>query len=256
MLAVPLRRQRTLVLAALLALAAAGWAVVVWQARGMGGMGHHDVDLTAGMAFPVFLATWVAMMAAMMFPAAAPMVLAFASTQARKRQSGRAAVPTSLFVAAYLAVWASFGLLAYLVAVGAEALLGGSMWVMENGGRVAGALVLLAGIYQLSPVKDACLARCRSPLSFMLGYWRDGARGAVRMGLRHGVYCLGCCWMLFVVLVPIGLMNVAAMAVVTALVFAEKALPLGREVRIGAALVLVAYGLLAMAVPTALPTVF
>jgi predicted metal-binding membrane protein len=253
-----LRRQRALIIGTLVVLAAAAWVVVLGQASEMDHMEHmgHDPDLVMGMAAPLFLAIWVAMMAAMMFPAAAPMVLAFARTQASRRARGRPYVPTALFLSAYLVVWLAFGALAYLLAIGAEAVAEDSMWLMDNGGRVAGALVALAGLYQLSPIKDVCLSRCRSPLSFMLSYWRDGPAGAVRMGVRHGVYCLGCCWMLFIILVPIGLMNVAAMAAVTVLVFAEKALPLGREVKVAAAFALVAYGLVAMLVPAALPTVF
>lgn len=256
MLTVPVRRQQALILGALLALAAAAWVVVIGQSEGMDhDMGHHEVDLTMGMAGPVFLATWVAMMAAMMFPASAPMVLAFSRTQEAKRADGRPYVPTALFLAAYVLVWSSFGVLAYLAALALQEVAEGSTWVMDNGGRVAGGLLVLAGLYQLSPLKDVCLSRCRSPLSFMLSYWRDGCVGAMQMGVRHGLYCLGCCWMLFVILVPIGLMNLVAMALVTALVFAEKVLPLGREVRSAAAGVLVAYGLLAIFVPDAIPTV-
>jgi predicted metal-binding membrane protein len=114
--------------------------------------------------------------------------------------------------------------------------------------------MIVAGLYQLSPLKQRCLMQCRSPLAFLLGSWRDGGWGAVRMGLEHGAYCLGCCWLLFVILFPLGVMNVAAMAVVTALIFAEKALPLGRRIGQAAAGALVAYGVMVIAVPAALPT--
>ena len=254
-LAVPLRRQGSLILATLLVLAGAAWAFVLRQSQGMDDMGHHHLDLTMGMAVPVFLAMWVVMMAAMMFPASAPMILAFVRMQARRGASMRQ-VRTAVFVAAYLLVWLGFGSLAYLLALGFEAVAERSMWLMDNGGRVAGVLLIGAGLYQISPLKEVCLSRCRSPLSFMLSYWRDGHLGAFRMGLRHGLYCLGCCWVLFVVLIPIGLMNVAAMAVVTALVFAEKVLPHGRQTSLAAAAALCAYGLVALAVPVTLPTVF
>jgi predicted metal-binding membrane protein len=111
-----------------------------------------------------------------------------------------------------------------------------------------------AGAYQLTPLKRRCLTRCRTPLSFMLSYWRDGRRGAVRMGLRHGLFCLGCCWVLFLVLLPLGVMNVAAMVAVAALVLAEKVLPAGERVAVATAVALVGYGLLALAMPAALPT--
>ena len=127
------------------------------------------------------------------------------------------------------------------------------MWLMENGARLGGAVLIAAGLYQLSPLKRACLTRCRTPLQFVLTSWRDGYGGAFRMGLTHGVYCLGCCWLLFVILFPLGLMNVAAMAVITALIFAEKSLPAGHRIGQVAAAALIAYGLLVLVVPGALP---
>jgi predicted metal-binding membrane protein len=119
---------------------------------------------------------------------------------------------------------------------------------------VAEQVVALAGLYQLSPLKNACLARCRSPLTFVMGSWCDGYGGAFRMGLEHGAYCLGCCWLLFVILFPPGMTNVAAMATITVLIFAEKSLPMGRAVGRVAAVALVAYGLLVALVPGVLPT--
>ena len=248
--------ERRGLLGVLLVLAAAGWAVVLWQAAGMGM--EHDmeggIDLTMGMAAPLFLAMWLAMMVAMMFPASAPMIVAFDLAQRRKRDNGGAAVPTWVFVAPYLAVWGVFGALGYAVARWVDDAAEGSMYAMDNLPRFAGGLLVLAGVYQLTPLKRACLTRCRTPLSFMLRYWRDGPKGAAAMGLRHGMYCLGCCWVLFVVLIPLGVMNVAAMVVVAALVFAEKALPAGERVAAAAAVVLIAYGGLAVLVPDVLPT--
>jgi predicted metal-binding membrane protein len=208
-----------------------------------------------GMAAPLFLVMWMAMMVGMMFPASAPMILAFARTQARKRNEGLAYTPTWLFIAPYLTVWTVFGAIGYGLAAGVDHLADDSMWAMDNLPRFAGGLLVVAGIYQLTPLKRVCLARCRSPLSFMLRYWRDGRWGAVTMGLRHGMFCLGCCWVLFLVLLPLGVMNVGAMLLVAALVFAEKALPKGEAIATVAAVVLLVYGLLAIAVPEALPTV-
>ena len=239
----------------LLALSAVGWALVIWQSAVMDSHDQMGLDLTMGMAAPLFLVMWMAMMVGMMFPASAPMILAFARTQAPKRHQGLAYTPTWLFIAPYLAVWTAFGAIGYGVAAGVDGLVDDSMWAMDNLPRFAGGLLVVAGIYQLSPLKRVCLARCRSPLSFMLRYWRDGRWGAVTMGLRHGMFCLGCCWVLFLVLLPLGVMNVGAMLLVAALVFAEKALPKGETITTAAAVVLIVYGLLAIAVPEALPTV-
>jgi predicted metal-binding membrane protein len=123
-----------------------------------------------------------------------------------------------------------------------------------NGARLGGAVLVAAGLYQLSPLKRRCLSACRSPLQFLLGSWREGYRGAFRMGLEHGAYCLGCCWLLFVILFPLGVMNVAAMATLTLLIFAEKVLPIGRQIGRIAAMALIAYGVLVVVVPTVLPT--
>jgi predicted metal-binding membrane protein len=148
----------------------------------------------------------------------------------------------------------AFGVVGYALAVVLDAAVGNSMGARDDISRIAGVFLIAAGTYQLTPLKRVCLARCRSPLAFMLSYWRDGRRGAVSMGLRHGLYCVGCCWVLFLVLVPLGVMNVAAMVVVAALVFAEKALPGGERVATAAAVLLIAYGLLALVAPGALPT--
>lgn len=113
---------------------------------------------------------------------------------------------------------------------------------------------MLAGVYQLSPLKEACLAKCRTPITFLMTSWRDGQGGAFRMGLEHGADCLGCCWLLFLILFPLGLMNIAAMAVITALIFAEKSLPAGRIVGRVAAAALILSGLAVVAFPAALPT--
>ena len=259
----PLQGERRFLLLVLSALAVAGWAIVIWQAVTMDGADHSSmgmgmdmggIDLTMGMAAPLFLAMWVAMMVAMMFPASAPMIVAFERSQSRKRADGGEFIPTWLFVAPYLAVWFLFGLLGYGLALAFEDLAGNSTWAADKMSRVAGGFVVAAGIYQLTPLKRVCLSRCRSPLSFMLSYWRDGRRGALNMGLRHGLYCVGCCWVLFLLLFPIGVMNVAAMVAVAALVFAEKALPGGERVALAAAGILVVYGLVAMAVPEVLPT--
>jgi predicted metal-binding membrane protein len=144
--------------------------------------------------------------------------------------------------------------LAYTGAVVADRLAAQAMWLMDNAARLGGVVLALAGIYQFSPFKRACLFKCRTPLRFILGSWREGYGGAFRMGLEHGAYCLGCCWLLFVILFPLGMMNVAAMAALTLLIFAEKSLPGGRQLGQVAAVALISYGALLAFLPTALPT--
>ncbi len=244
-------RQRNVILGVLLGLAAIGWVVFLDQAGDDMAMGHQHMgpELTMGGSWPLFLGMWVAMMAAMMFPAAAPMVLMYA----RMRRSDPPSV--ALFTGSYIALWFVFGALAYLLGAGVESAADRSDWVAMNWGRAGGALIVLAGVYQLTPLKDVCLSQCRTPMSFVMTRWRAGRAGAVRMGLLHGLYCMGCCWLLFVILVPLGVMNVAAMAAVAALVFAEKVLPVGRAVSTAAAALLVAYGIAVMVRPELLPTV-
>jgi predicted metal-binding membrane protein len=246
----PLPRERNLILAVLVVLAAAGWAIIIWQAAmadpAMAGP-------TMGLSAPLFLATWIAMMVAMMFPTAAPMILTFARVSAGQRERGQAFVPTWVFVSAYLLVWTLVGVAAYWLAVGTESLAGAAPWLGEHASRIGGLLLILAGLYQLSPLKGACLARCRTPLAWVLHAWHGGYRGAFRMGVEHGAYCLGCCWLLFGLLFPLGVMNVAAMAVITALIFAEKSLPGGARIGQVAGLALIAYGAAVILMPELLP---
>jgi predicted metal-binding membrane protein len=247
----PLPRERNLILGLLILLAAVAWAILVWQATTMDAT---RLGLTMGMGAAVFLAIWIVMMVAMMFPTAAPMILMFNRVAAGKRARGQTFVPTWVFVGAYLLIWTLFGVLAYGLALGATALAERAMGLMEQAARIGGVVLILAGLYQLSPLKQLCLSKCRTPLSFLLSSWREGYGGAVRMGLEHGLYCLGCCWLLFVILFPLGIMNVAAMALITLLIFAEKTLPSGPQVGRVAAGILIAYGALVVVMPHLLPT--
>ena len=249
----PLLMQRNVVLALLLALAATAWALLVMQARS----GDADMAMaspTMGMQAPLFLAIWVVMMVAMMFPTAAPMILTFHRIQAGKRERGDTFVATWIFIAAYMVVWTLAGVAAYLGALGAEALATWAALSSTTAARIGGAILVAAGLYQLSPLKDLCLSKCRTPIAFIMTSWRDGTTGAMRMGLLHGVYCLGCCWLLFALLFPLGMMNIAAMASITVLIFAEKTLPWGRTAARIAAGALFAYGVLVLAAPQLLPT--
>jgi predicted metal-binding membrane protein len=256
-----LARPRNVIVVVLIMLAAIGWGVVVWQSKTGGSMsrsmsmsGGTGLDLAMGMTAPLFLAMWIAMMVAMMFPSAAPMILLFDRIERSKRDAGRSYVPTAYFVGAYLAIWAAFGVLAFSLAIGVDRLSESSAWAMDNWARVGGGLLVAAGVYQLTPVKDRCLAKCRTPIAFLMTSWREGRAGAVEMGLLHGGYCLGCCWLLFVILLPLGVMNIGAMIVITLLVFGEKCLPSGPRLARLSAIALVIYGLVVIAVPGALPT--
>jgi predicted metal-binding membrane protein len=247
----PLARERTIILGGLLALAAVAWGVLIWQSQMMD---DENMGLTMGMSAPLFIALWAAMMVAIMFPTAAPLILTFAAVQKDRQTRGQVYVPTWLFVASYIVLWSAAGLLAYGIARAGDSLAAHSMWLMDNAGRIGGGLLIVAGLYQLSPLKNLCLSKCRSPMSFVLTRWRDGAAGAVRMGLDHGAYCLGCCWLLFVILFPLGMMNVAAMALITVVIFGEKSLAVGAKVARVAAFALVVYGVIVLFEPGALPT--
>ena len=244
----PLPRERNLILGSLLVLAGAAWGVLAWQAAET-----DEMSLTMGMSAPLFIALWVVMMVAIMFPTAAPMILMFARIHNSKRDRGQNFVPTWVFTSAYLLVWSATGIAAYAIAVAGDALAGESTWVMDNAPRIGGGLLVFAGVYQLTPLKDICLSKCRTPVSFLMNSWRDGYAGAFRMGLDHGVFCLGCCWLLFLILFPLGMMNIIVLALITALIFAEKSLPVGRHVARAAALALVLYGAVVIFEPNALP---
>src|SRR4029453_4553906 len=220
----PLRLQRNVVLGLLLALAAAAWTVLVWR-HADATMDMTTASVTIGPRAPLFLVIWVIMMVAMMFPTTAPMILTFHRVQAGNRQLGDAFVTTWVFVAAYLLVWACAGMFAYAGMLAAETAAARLALSPATTAQIGGAIIMVAGIYELTPLKDVCLSKCRTPLEFIMTSWRDGATSAFEMGLLYGLYCLGCCWLLFVMLFPLGIMNVGAMAAVTLIIFAEKTLP-------------------------------
>jgi predicted metal-binding membrane protein len=222
-------------------------------AAGMGGMamsGMTAAGWSLGGAL-VFVAVWTVMMAAMMLPVALPMIVIFAAAQARRARY--AAVPTWVFTAGYLLVWAAAGLLVYvLVQIGSDIVTGLAAVDRASWAPLAlGVTLLVAGLYQFTPFKRVCLTHCRSPLAFVAQHWRDGRLGALRMGLRHGGYCLGCCWALFAVMVAAGVMSLAWMLLLTLLVFVEKVLPEGRRAApvIGIALIVLGLMVASGAVP-------
>jgi predicted metal-binding membrane protein len=245
-----LQREHPLFLVLLLILAAASWVMLIWQSSMMTSMG---MGLTMGMGATSFLAIWVVMMIAMMFPTTAPMNLVFARVQRERPSSRRPWVSACIFVGAYLLIWTLFGGLIYLGALTASGLAGQVPWIMLNAARIGGSTFLVAGLYQLTPLKRVCLAKCCTPLDFIRGAWRDGSTGAFRMGLEHGISCLGSNWLLFVLLFPLGIMNIAVMAVLTVVIFAEKMFPRGERIAQVVGLALILYGALVMVVPAALP---
>jgi predicted metal-binding membrane protein len=184
-----------------------------------------DMPRTSADVFFTF-AMWAVMMIGMMAGPATPMLLLFAGMQ-RTRASGPVPMALPLFGLGYLAVWTAFSACAAIAqeALHRAALLSPAM--AASSPRAAGAILIAAGVYQLTPFKGACLTHCRSPLGFLMSSWRDGARGAFRMGVSHGVYCLGCCWALMCVLFAVGVMNLLWVAALTVLVLLEKAGPFG-----------------------------
>jgi predicted metal-binding membrane protein len=236
-------RVRLGLVAVLFALAAVGWW---WTVRQMQGMDEGPWTSLGTLGW--FLGIWIVMMAAMMFPSVAPTVALY-SRMTRQR----APLSPLLFAGGYLVTWAGAGLAAFALA----ALVGripGDVLAWDRGGRwVAGATLLVAAGYELSPLKDVCLGKCRSPLGFLLGAWRDGRWGALRMGMTHGAWCVGCCWALMASLFALGVMSIGWMALVAGLIALEKTLPWRRVATYGTAAVLLALGLLLLVAPDAVP---
>jgi predicted metal-binding membrane protein len=206
----------------LLLLAAVAWAMTGDRMAGMDAGPGTDLG---GLGF--WVTAWVVMMAAMMFPSIAPMVVMQARIEDGKREKGLPTETgtTALFVGGYLLTWTAAGIVGYAIIEGARALdLGFLAW--DSGGPyVAGAVIVAAALYQLTPLKDACLRRCRSPMMFLLTAWRPGRIGAIRMGMEHGGWCIGCCWGLMAALFALGVMSIGWMVLIAALIAIEKLLP-------------------------------
>ena len=243
-----LRLSPMMVGAALLAAALVTWVITVQRMRGMDAGPGTDLG---GLGW--YLGIWVTMMAAMMFPSAAPMVLLFDRVSSERAKRGQSFVPAWVFALSYLAVWTAYGLAAYgLYRLVAHFNLGFLDW--DRGGRyLAGGAIAAAGLYELTPLKNVCLRHCRGPLHFVFGHWRNGWGGAVRMGVEHGAFCVGCCWGLMVVLFALGVMSLLWMAVVAALIFAQKILPRGEYLTRVFAVAFVAAGIWIAAAPGTVP---
>lgn len=193
----------------------------------MSGMSMPDSQRWGAMGIFLLFVMWAVMMVAMMLPSAAPMVLAFLSVNQRRQSAGQPFVPVGIFLAGYLAIWTAYSAVATLAQWGLHktALLSPAMTATSP--LLNGGLLIAAGIFQWTPLKRGCLKGCRSPLSFLMSEWRDGKTGAFIMGLRHGSYCVGCCWILMALLFVAGVMNLLWVAVIALFVMAEKTLPRG-----------------------------
>jgi predicted metal-binding membrane protein len=236
-------RGRLALVAALLALTALAWWSTADRMAGMDAGPGTDLG-----ALGWFLGVWVVMMAAMMFPSLAPTTALYA-----RMTHDRGWSRPLLFAAGYLLVWGAAGLLAYgLFRAGRSALGGDLAW--HSGGRwFAGGVLAVAAVYQLTPLKDACLGKCRSPLGFLLGTWRDGRLGALQMGTKHAAWCVGCCWALMAALFALGVMSLTWMAFVAVLIALEKTLPWRRLTTWGTAAVLLVLAIALVASPHDVP---
>lgn len=196
--------------------------------------------------FAIIALMWAAMMVAMMSPSAAPTVLLYARTQRFAKPDAQP--PTAAFVAGYLVCWLAFAVVAAGLQIALDLAAALSDMTMALQGRRAGAVVMIAvGVYQLSPFKNACLGRCRSPAQFLSRHYRPGVGGALRLGLLHGAYCVGCCWMLMTLLFVGGVMNLYWIAGIATYVLAEKLVPRGRWLSYTAGVLLVIWGLSVLA---------
>jgi predicted metal-binding membrane protein len=233
----------------ILAAALVAWIVTIARMKGMDAGPGTDLG---GLGW--YLGIWVTMMAAMMLPSVAPMVLIFTRVSRERRRQGRATfVPTWVFLAGYLSAWVAYGLVAYGVFRLVTSLDNGFLAWDEAGPYVAGGALAGAGLYQRTPLKDLCLRHCRGPMHFILHGWREGRTGALRMGAEHGLYCVGCCWGLMVILFVLGVMSLFWMAAVAAIIFAEKVLPYGLRLSRVFALAFIAFGIWIAAAPSSVP---
>jgi predicted metal-binding membrane protein len=238
-------RAEVVVVVALLGLAGLAWLFTDLEMVGMDAGPGTDPG-----AFGFYITTWVVMMAAIMFPSLAPMVVLLRRLERRRPASS---LTTPLFVIGYLAVWTASGLVAYGVLKAGRAWTG-DVFAWHRAGRpLAAAAVALAAAYEFTPLKTKCLRKCRSPFGFLTNSWRDGPGGAFSMGVRHGAWCLGCCWALMVALFALGAMSLTWMAVLAAVIAAEKLLPWRRIAIAAVAAALLALAVGVAAAPTGVP---
>lgn len=233
-----LRRDRVLVAAGLVVVIAGAWAYTLAGAGMEMGMPSAASTATLALTF----AMWWVMMAAMMLPAAAPTVLLFAAVNRKSGERGHPIVPTGMFAAGYVVAWGGFSAVATLAQVAMER--GGLLTPMlsSTGAYLGAALLIGAGVYQMTPLKDACLRHCRAPHDFIARRWRRGSAGALRMGLEHGAFCLGCCWVLMGLLFYGGVMSPLWIGGLALYVLVEKLAPAGHWIGRFGGLALIAWG--------------
>lgn len=228
-----LKRDRMIVLGGLAGITVLAWAYMGYLTWDMGCM-----DLSMDMAMPrmqtwgvvdllLLCVMWAVMMVAMMVPSAVPMLLMFTTINRRRRTPQQPYVPTAVFLVGYLLVWTGFSVLAMLAQWGLHSAALLSPMLVSTSPLLGGLVLLAAGLWQWTPLKYTCLTRCRSPLGFLMTDWREGHRGALIMGLRHGMYCVGCCWSLMALLFVAGVMNLLWVATIAAFVLVEKVVPRG-----------------------------
>jgi predicted metal-binding membrane protein len=236
-------RTRLALVVLLFLLAALAWWSTADRMAGMDAGPGTDLG-----ALGWFVGVWVVMMAAMMFPSVSPTVALYAQ-MTRRRGLDRPV----LFTSGYLFVWGVAGVASYGLFQLGKSLFGADLHWGGGGRWLAGGVLAIAALYELTPLKDICLDKCRSPLGFLVGTWRDGRRGALEMGARHGAWCLGCCWALMAALFALGVMSLAWMALVAAMITLEKTLPWHRLVTWGTAAVLLTLAAMLVAAPNAVP---
>jgi predicted metal-binding membrane protein len=211
-------RRRVVAAVVVGCLTVGAWLASVGAMQGMEMGGRFSVG-----SFGFFVVLWVLMMAAMMFPSVWPAIAVYGMVVRRRAAAGAHSLGRSAaFVAGYIGVWAAFGLYAFALLAVARASGLDSLSPAELARYVVAPVALAGAVYQVAPFKQSCLRQCRGPLHFFLEHWRDGARGALVMGARHGAYCIGCCWMLMLVLLALGVMSVASMVVVSIAIAVEK----------------------------------
>jgi predicted metal-binding membrane protein len=233
----------------LIGVALVAWVVTIERMDGMDAGPGTDLG-TVGW----FLGFWVTMMAAMMFPAVAPMAAVVSRVSAGPAPgTSRAVGPTAIFIAGYLVVWTAFGVVAYAAYRAIDAADPGWLEWDAQGPLVAGGAIVAAGAYQLTPLKRACLRHCRSPVAFVMHRWRTGAAGAFVMGIEHGAWCLGCCAGLMLALLVLGVMSLVWMALIAAAIFIEKVLPNGERASRAFAVALIGLGIWVAVAPGTVP---
>lgn len=236
-------RARFGLIALLIGLTALAWWSTADRMAGLDGGPGTDLG-----ALSWFVGVWVVMMGAMMFPSLAPTVALYG-----RMTRSRGLTRPLLFAGGYLVVWGAAGVAAYGVFRLGRSTLGSQLAWHEGGRFLTGAVLALAAVYELTPIKDVCLGKCRSPLGFLLGAWRDGHRGALEMGSKHAAWCVGCCWALMAALFALGVMSLTWMALVAVLIAVEKVLPWRRAATWGSAAVLMALAVAVVAVPHDVP---